>query len=87
MTEIRLSGSEDGFDVRLRGDDSEVFRQLVGALKRQVPAFARRYDPNERCWRVKVEAVADLEEWLGAARRRYNASVSFDPPDDVGGPW
>ena len=80
MTEIRVSASEDGYELRLRGDDSEVFRQLVGGLKRQVPAFARRYDSNGRCWRVKAEAASDLEAWLGGARRRYNVDVVWEPP-------
>lgn len=84
--EIRVSLGVDGYEVRLRGDDSEVFRQLVGALKRCVPAFARRYDPHAGCWRVRAEAASDLEAWLGAGPRRYAVTVSFEPPD-VGGPW
>ena len=80
ITEIHLSPSEDGYELRLHGDDSEVFRQLVGGLKRSVPAFARRYDANERCWRVKAEAASDLEGWLDAARRRYNVDVVWEPP-------
>jgi hypothetical protein len=80
ITEIHISPSEDGYELRLRGDDSELFRQLVGGLKRQVPAFARRYDSNGRCWRVKAEAASDLEAWLEATRRRYNVDVVWEPP-------
>ena len=80
ITEIHSSPSEDGYELRLRGDDSEVFRQLVGGLKRSVPAFARRYDSNERCWRVKAEAASDLEAWLEAARSRYHVDAVWEPP-------
>jgi hypothetical protein len=85
FTEIHVSPGEGGYELRLRGGDAEVFRQLVGAFKRRVPAFARRYDSNERCWRVKAEAVSDLEGWLNAARGRYNVEVVWEPPDD--GVW
>jgi hypothetical protein len=74
-----------GGELRLRGGDAELFRLLVVDLKRRVPAFARRYDSNERCWRVKAEAVSDLEGWLNAARGRYNVEVVWEPPDD--GVW
>ena len=86
MTEIRVTPGVEGYELRLRGDDSHVFRQLVGSLKGLIPAFARRYDSHGGCWRVKAEAVSDLEEWLDRAQRRYNVMVSYEPPEGDG-PW
>ena len=83
MTEIRVTPTGDGFELRLSGGDEGTFRHLVGGLKRQVPAFARRYDGNSRCWRVRAEAASDLEGWLRAAGRHPDVDVVWEPPPDV----
>ncbi len=75
MSEIHITPSSAGYKVRLQIQDAEVFKGLVGALKRHVPSFARRYDYYERCWNVEAEATADLTEWLSVAKRRYNVEV------------
>jgi hypothetical protein len=83
MSEIRVTPTEDGFELRLSGGDEATFRQLVGGLKRHVPAFARRYDGNSRCWRVSAEAATDLEAWLSAAGRHPDVDVIWEPPFDI----
>lgn len=83
MTEISVTPDDGGFEVRFGSGDEAVFRFLVGSLKRQVPAFARRYDAAGRCWRVRGEAARDLEAWLRAAGRSPNVNVVWEPPDDL----
>jgi hypothetical protein len=80
MSEIHITPSSVGYKVRLQIQDAEVFKGLVGALKRHVPSFARRFDSYERCWYVEAEATADLKEWLSVAKRRYNVEVVWESP-------
>ena len=82
MTVIRITPSTFGYALRLHVTDSEVFKGLVGALKRHVPSFARRFDSYEKCWYVEFEATADLKEWLRVAERRYNVEVEWEGPDE-----
>ena len=84
MMEIRISASAAGYALRLQIQDAEVFKGLVGALKRQVPSFARRFDSYEKCWFVKAEATADLKEWLNGVTRRYKVEVVWEPPEEEG---
>lgn len=83
MTEIRLTPTGDGFELRLSGGDEGIFRHLVAGLKRQIPPFARCYDGNSRCWRVRAEAASDLEGWLKAAGRHTDVDVVWEPPFDI----
>ena len=85
MMEIRISASAVGYALRLHVKDAEVFKGLVGALKRQVPSFARRFDSDEKCWHVKAEATADLKEWLNVVTRRYKVEVVWEPPEEESG--
>ncbi len=82
MSVIRITPSPAGYALRLNVTDAEVFKGLVGALKRKVPSFARRFDSHEKCWYVEFEATADLKEWLGVAERRYNVEVEWEGPDE-----
>ena len=82
-TEVRVTPDEDGFEVRFGGGDEAAFRFLVGSLKRQIPPFARRYDPVGKCWRVKAEAADDLDAWLRAASRSPDVDVTWEPPDGL----
>ena len=83
MTEVRVTPTEAGFELRLSGGDEGTFRHLVAGLKRHVPAFARRYDGTSRCWRVRAEAASDLEAWLRAAGRHPEVEVIWEPPFDI----
>ncbi|MCA1634487.1 MAG: hypothetical protein LC802_12535 [Acidobacteria bacterium] len=85
MMEIRITASSVGYALRLHVQDAEVFKGLVGALKRQVPPFARRFDRYEKCWHVKAEATADLKAWLDGATRRYKVEVVWERPEGEGG--
>ncbi len=85
MSEIHITPSSAGYKVRLQIQDAEVFKGLVGALKRQVPSFARRFDGYEKCWHVKAEATADLKEWLDGATRRYKVEVVWERTEEEGG--
>ncbi len=85
MSVIRITPSPAGYALRLNVTDPEVFKGLVGALKRNVPSFARRFDSFEKCWHVEFEATADLEEWLRVAERRYNVGVEWEGPDGGAG--
>jgi len=85
MSVIRITPSPAGYALRLNVTDPEVFKGLVGALKRHVPSFARRFDSFEKCWHVEFEATADLEKWLRVAERRYNVGVEWEGPDGGAG--
>ena len=81
MSVIRITPSPAGYALRLNVTDAEVFKGLVGALKRHVPSFARRFDSFEKCWHVEFEATADLKEWLKVAkRRRPNWQINVGSP-------
>ena len=85
MSVIRITARPVGYALRLHVTDAEVFKGLVGALKRQVPSFARRFDSYEKCWYVEFEATADLKEWLGVAERRYNVEVEWEGLEGAAG--
>ena len=85
MSVIRITPGPDGYALRLNVKDAEVFKGIVGALKRHVPSFARRFDSFEKCWRVEFEATADLEEWLREVERRYIVEVEWEGPDEASG--
>ena len=85
MNEIHIAPRAGGYALRLHIQEGEIFKQLIGALKRLVPRFARRFDAGERCWYVDAEATADLEEWLSLAEKRYNVSIVWEPPEEEAG--
>ncbi|MDQ3653270.1 MAG: hypothetical protein M3458_23910 [Acidobacteriota bacterium] len=77
MSVIRITPGPAGYALRLNVTDTEVFKGLVGALKRHVPSF----DSFEKCWHVEFAATAVLEEWLRVAERRYKVEVEWEGPD------
>ncbi len=82
MNEIHIAPSPGGYALRLRVQDAEVFKGLVGALKRLIPSFARRFDAYEKCWHVDAQATSDFQQWLSLTKRRYHVEVVWEPPAD-----
>ena len=66
---IKITASRRGYTLRFLVSDSDLFRQLIVALKRHIPRFARRYDANEKCWLISEEATSDLHKWLNSASK------------------
>jgi DnaJ-like protein len=63
MTIITVKDQFDGtYTVRLRGGDD--FDSIIESLKAIIPAFARSYDPDLRCWKIFEKHY--LKEWLEA---------------------
>lgn len=85
VSEVHITPSTTGYLLRLHVQNPDVFQSLIGALKRLVPSFARRFDSAEKCWHIAVEATADLEQWLSVAERRYHVEVVWEPAEGNSG--
>jgi len=77
MTTITITQrSIDGYVVRLRSSDSDLFRELIEALKTSIPHRWRDYDPDDKCWRIVSRGHLDI--WLDCVSDYAGIQVIWD---------
>jgi hypothetical protein len=81
MTIVTVKDLFDGsYQVRLRGGVD--FESIIESLKAVVPVFARKYDPDLRCWKIyekfylnelieALEFFSDIKIEWASAKREY----------------
>jgi hypothetical protein len=88
MTTIALYHSEGGYEIKLRGDDSEAFKRAIEHLKMFVHGYHRRYDPVTKQWRVDQGAKAYLHRWLACMRLMPGVEIQWlDYEDEESSEW
>ena len=88
MTTVTLYHSEGGYEIELRGDDSEAFKRAIEHLKMFVHGYHRRYDPVTKQWRVDRGAKAYLHRWLACMRLMPGVEIQWlDYEDEEKRAW
>jgi len=65
-----------GFTIKVRSDDSDVFREAIESLKSYVEPSMRAWQPAAKCWRVDASAEFEMGEWLALCTAEFHAEVT-----------
>lgn len=68
---------DDGWRVKVKSDDPNLFKLSIDTLKSFIPANLRSYDPMLKEWNV-VEAARDrLQRWLAYCGSTLHAEIQW----------
>jgi hypothetical protein len=66
-----------GFNIKVRSDDSEAFREAIEALKSHVSPSMRAWQPAAKSWHVAGDGQDSMMAWFDYCRNELGAEVSW----------
>lgn len=78
MTNIFVNRDHtNGFTIKVKGDDTAMFKEAIETLKSYIPAYFRSYDPTLKEWTVSAAAHDRFDRWLTHCRATLQAEIQW----------